>query len=226
MTKLYKFLKKYIWQIGLALVFTYLQVMTNLRLPDYMAKIIDGGVLLGNTGLVVQNGMTMLLITLTGAVFAVIAGYLASKISTGVARDLRKSVFEKVESFSIGEFNDFSTSSLITRSTNDIQQIQTVTFMALRLMLIAPLTAVGALQKALSNAPSMSWIIWVSVAALFAIIITLFIFVIPKFKLIQSLLDRLNLVARENLTGLRVVRAFGNERHEEEKFDEIGRAHV
>lgn len=223
MSKLLKFFKKYTWQILLTLILTYLQVMTNLRLPDYMAKIINEGIILKNNGLIFHYGLIMLLVTLAGAVFAVSAGFLASKISTGVSRDIRKKVFETVESFSIGEFNDFSTASLITRSTNDIQQIQTVVFMALRMMLIAPLTAVGALQKAIGNAPSMGWIIGVSVLILLAITSTLFVFGMPRFKLIQELLDKLNLVTRENLTGLRVVRAFDNEKKEEKKFENVNK---
>lgn len=223
MSKLFKFLKKYIWQILAALIFTYFQVMANLRLPDYMAKIVNDGIISGSNGTVFHYGLIMILATLAGVIFAVSSGFLASKISTGVARDIRKKVFEKIESFSISEFNDFSTASLITRSTNDIQQIQTLVFMSLRLMLIAPLTAIGALQKAIENAPSMSWIIWVSVISLFVITITLFIFGMPKFKLAQELLDKLNLVTRENLTGLKVVRAFNNEEKEEVKFEEVNR---
>lgn len=188
-----------------------------------MAKIVNEGIITGNTNLILHYGLLMVAVTFAGVLFAISSGFLASKISTGVAKDIRKKVFEKVESFSISEFNDFSTASLITRSTNDIQQIQTVVFMSLRLMLIAPLTAIGALQKAVGNAPSMSWIIWVSVFCLFAITSVLFVFGMPKFKLAQELLDKLNLVTRENLTGLRVVRAFNNERREEEKFEDVNR---
>lgn len=223
MLKLFKFFKRYLWQIILAVVFTYLQVMTNLRLPDYMAGIVNEGILRQNNSIIFHYGLIMILVTLAGAICTVVSGFLASKISTGFARDVREKVFEKIESFSIDEFNNFSTASLITRSTNDVQQMQTLVFMSLRLMLIAPLTAIGALQKALANAPSMSWIIGVSVLALFAITTTLFIFGIPKFTLVQKLLDKLNLVTRENLTGLRVVRAFNNEEKEEEKFQNVNR---
>ena len=223
MSEFLKFIKKYTLQIIFALIFTYLQVMTNLRLPDYIAKIVNEGILLGSNKLIQHYGLMMIIVTVVGAVFAMLAGFLASKIATGVARDVRSRIFEKIESFSISEFNNFSTASLITRSTNDIQQIQRVVFMSLRLMLIAPLTAVGALQKAIANAPSISWIIWVSVISLFAITATLFIFGIPKFKLVQQFLDKLNLVTRENLTGIRVVRAFNKESREEEKFGDINR---
>ncbi len=161
----------------------------------------------------------MLLITLGGGIAAVGVGYLAARVATGFARDIRRKVFEKVESFSITEFNTFSTASLITRSTNDIQQIQMVTIMIFRMVLMAPFMAIGALQNAMQNAPELSWIIAVAVVALLAVIVFLFIFALPKFKILQKTVDKLNLVTRENLTGLRVVRAFNNEKVEEKKFD-------
>lgn len=219
MMKLLKFLKPYIWLIIPLVILTYLQVMANLQLPDYMAKIINNGIIAEDMNAIYTNGGIMLLITLGGGIAAVGVGYLASRVATGFARDLRQKVFEKVESFSIAEFNTFSTASLITRSTNDIQQIQMVTIMLFRMVLMAPFMAVGALQNAMNNAPSLSWIIAVAVGALLAIIIFLFIFALPKFKLLQKMVDKLNLVTRENLTGLRVVRAFNNESVEETKFD-------
>lgn len=220
MMKLAKFLKPYIWLIIPLVVLTYLQVMANLQLPDYMAKIINNGIIAEDMNAIYQNGGIMLLITLGGGVAAVGVGYLASRIATGFARDLRRKVFEKVESFSIAEFNQFSTASLITRSTNDIQQIQMVAIMIFRLVLMAPFMAVGALQNAMNNAPQLSWIIVVAVAALIAVIALLFVTTLPKFKVLQKMVDKLNLVTRENLTGLRVVRAFNNEKIEESKFDE------
>ena len=223
MKKLLKYFKPYIWQILILVVFAYLQVMTNLRLPDYMAKIINDGIITEDMTAIYNNGLLMLLVTLAGAVCAIIVGFLAAKIATGFAKDIRKKTFEKVESFSINEFNKFSTSSLITRSTNDIQQIQMVLIMLLRLALMAPFMAVGALQKALENAPSLSWIIATAAATMFAVIILLFIFGLPKFQILQKLVDKLNLVTRENLTGLRVVRAFNNEKKEEKKFEEANK---
>lgn len=220
MMKLAKFLKPYIWLIIPLVILTYLQVMANLQLPDYMAKIINQGIIAEDMNAIYQNGGMMLLITLGGGIAAVGVGYLASRIATGFARDLRRKVFEKVESFSIAEFNKFSTASLITRSTNDIQQIQMVAIMIFRLVLMAPFMAIGALQNAMVNAPQLSWIITVAVVALLAVIIVLFATALPKFKILQKMVDKLNLVTRENLTGLRVVRAFNNERIEEKKFDE------
>lgn len=223
MMKLFKYLKPYIWLIIPLVILTYLQVMANLQLPDYMAKIINEGIITEDMHAIYVNGGLMLLITLGGGIAAVGVGYLAARIATSFARDIRQKVFEKVESFSIAEFNKFSTASLITRSTNDIQQIQTVTVMIFRLVLMAPFMAIGALQNAIQNAPELSWIIAVSVVALLAVIIFLFIFALPKFKALQKMVDRLNLVTRENLTGLRVVRAFNNEKVEEKKFDSANR---
>lgn len=219
MLKLIKYLKPYIWLLLPLIILTYLGVLANLELPNYMAKIVDSGIIGEDMSSIYQNGILMLTVTLAGGLAMVGVGFFASKIATGLARDLRKKVFEKVEKFSIAEFNQFSTASLITRSTNDIQQVQTVMIMLLRIVLMAPFMAVGALQNALKNAPELSWIIAVAVVALLSLVAVLFAFGLPKFKILQKLVDKLNLVTRENLTGLRVVRAFDNESIEEKKFD-------
>lgn len=221
--KILKFLKPYIWLIIPLVILTYLQVLANLKLPDYMAKIVNEGIILQNMDAIYQNGGMMLIVTLGGAVCAVIVGYLASRISIGFGRDIRQKVFEKVESFSIAEFNTFSTASLITRSTNDIQQIQMVMLMMFRMVLMAPFMAVGALQNALNTAPELSWIIVVATVIMLAVIAALFTIGLPKFKSLQQLVDKLNLVTRENLTGLRVVRAFNNEHTEEKKFEDANK---
>jgi ATP-binding cassette subfamily B protein len=223
MLKLFKFLRPYILLLIVLAGFTYLQVRANLALPDYMAKIVNDGIIAKNNDAIYSNGIMMILITLGGGLCAVVVGYLAAKIATGFSKRIRKSVFEKVESFSVAEFDKFSTASLITRTTNDIQQIQMTTIMLLRLVLMAPLMAVGALQNAINTAPSMSWIIAVGAGTLLLIIALLFTFALPKFKKIQKVLDKLNLVSRENLTGLRVIRAFNNETEEEQKFDKTNR---
>lgn len=217
--KLLKYFKPYIWAIIGLTILTYFQVMANLQLPDYMAKIINDGIIKEDMSAIYQNGIMMLIVTFAGGIAMVGVGYLASRVATGFGRDVRRKVFEKVESFSIAEFNTFSTASLITRSTNDIQQIQMVTLMILRMVLMAPFMAVVALQNALNNAPELSWIITVGTLLLAAMIVVLFTIGLPKFKILQQLVDKLNLVTRENLTGLRVVRAFNNEATEEEKFD-------
>ncbi len=223
MIKLLKYLKPYIWLIIPIVVLTYLQVMANLALPNYMANIINNGIIGEDMSTIFREGGLMIVVTLGGSVAAILAGYLAAKVATGFSRDIRGKVFQKVESFSIAEFNKFSTASLITRSTNDIQQIQTVTVMLFRMFLIAPFMAVGALQNALHTAPELSWVIALASVILLVVIGILFGFGLPKFKLLQKLVDKLNLVTRENLTGLRVVRAFDNESVEEKKFDQANR---
>lgn len=220
MLKLFKHLKPYVWLIIPLVILTYLQVMANLQLPDYMAKIINDGIIGESMDAIYRNGGIMLLVTLGGGIAAVGVGFLATRVATSFARDIRRKVFEKVESFSIAEFNSLSTASLITRSTNDIQQIQMVTLMILRMVLMATFMAIGALQNAIQNAPELSWIIAMAVGALFVIIVVLFTTALPKFKILQKMVDMLNLVTRENLTGLRVIRAFNKEKTEEKKFDE------
>ena len=220
MLKLFKYLKPYIWLIVPLIILIYLQVMANLSLPDLMAKIVDNGIIGGDMNAIIKNGLIMLGVTLGGGVAAVGVGFLSARTATGFARDVRQKVFKKVEGFSIVEFNKFSTASLITRSTNDIQQIQSTTLMILRLVIMAPLMAIGGLQKAMENAPDLSWIIAVAVVSLLVVIIVLFVAALPKFKLLQKMVDKLNLVTRENLTGLRVVRAFNKEKTEENKFND------
>ena len=220
MLKLFKYLKPYIWLIIPLIILIYLQVMANLSLPDLMAKIVDNGIIGGDMNAIIKNGLIMLGVTLGGGVAAVGVGFLSARTATGFARDVRQKVFKKVEGFSIVEFNKFSTASLITRSTNDIQQIQSTTLMILRLVIMAPLMAIGGLQKAMENAPDLSWIIAVAVVSLLVVIIVLFVAALPKFKLLQKMVDKLNLVTRENLTGLRVVRAFNKEKTEENKFND------
>jgi ATP-binding cassette subfamily B protein len=219
--QLVRFIKPY-WLLFILLVgFTYLQVMANLKLPDYMAKIVNEGIIAGSMHEIYHSGLVMLLVTLGGAACAVGVSYLASHIATGFTRDVRQALFSRVERFSINEFNTFSTASLITRSTNDMQQLQQALTMMLRMMLMAPIMAVGALQKAIGMAPELSWIIGVGIAIMLSVIIVLFKIGIPRFKLLQKMVDKLNLVTRENLTGLRVVRAFNNEKREEAKFEAV-----
>ena len=219
MLKILKFLKSYIWQVSLLLLLVFATVAANLQLPDYMAKIINEGIVTKDNGVIFHNGLLMLLIALGGGICTVGVGYLASRIATGFSKDVRNATFAKVESFSLTEFNKFSTASLITRSTNDIQQVQIVLVLMLRMVLQAPITGIWAVFKAYSLAPSLSWIIALAVAVLLGIIIVMFSVALPKFKILQKLVDKLNLVTRQNLTGLRVIRAFNRENLEQEKFE-------
>ena len=171
------------------------------------------------TKYILNIGLMMLLIALLGVFAAVSVGFLAARASTGVARDLRRAVFTKVESFSSAEFNKFSTASLITRNTNDITQLQMLVMMGIRMVCYAPLMAIGGIIMAVSKSPSMSWIIALASILLIVLVVIIMFIALPKFKLVQKLLDKLNLVSRENLSGLMVVRAFGNQEYEEKRFD-------
>jgi ATP-binding cassette subfamily B protein len=188
-----------------------------------MATIVNDGIIQENQPLIWDTGLKMLLVTVVGAISTIVVGYIAAKVGTGFAKSLRKDVFSKVESFSLTEFNKFSIASLITRSTNDIQQIQMVLTMMFRMVISAPITGILAVTKASQMAPSMTWIMWVAVVALIVMIAVMFVIALPKFEIIQKLIDKLNLVTRENLTGLRVIRAFNTEKNEEKKFDKVNR---
>ena len=223
MFKLAKYLKPHILSIIAIVALIYVQVMTDLQLPDYMAAIVNQGIVGKNQQFIIDTGIKMLLVSLLGGLCTIVASFLASRTSTKFSSRIRDKVFSKIESFSLVEFNKFSTASLITRSTNDIQQVQTVLIMILRMFVSAPIMGVGAIIKAYQSAPSMSWIIIMSVIVLIGIMTVLFIFAVPKFKQLQKLVDKLNLVSREILTGLRVIRAFNNEKYTEEKFDKMNK---
>ncbi len=172
---------------------------------------------------ILLTGLKMLGLAALGMMASVLAGLLASRTAASTGRDLRSGVFKKVVGFSNGEFDKFSTASLITRSTNDIQQIQMVTVMILRMVLYAPIIGAGGVFKALNTNVSMSWIIVLGVIMISLLVFTLFLVAMPKFKTLQRLVDRLNLVMREILTGLMVIRAFSTEKHEEERFDKANK---
>ena len=219
MLKLIKYLKPYSMLILGAVALLFLQANCDLALPDYMADIVNTGVMTGKINYIVQTGITMLLITLLGTVASITVGYLAAMTAAGVSHDLRSDIFKKVQHFANAQFDKFSTASLITRTTNDITQIQTVLVMMIRLVIYAPILGVGGIIKAVSSSPSMSWIIAVAVICLIGIIMILFSLVLPKFKMVQKLVDRLNLVTRENIEGLLVIRAFNTQKFEANRFD-------
>lgn len=168
---------------------------------------------------ILSTGGKMLALAALGMVASILVGLMASRIGAGVGRGLRRDVFRKVVGFSNGEFDKFSTASLITRSTNDIQQIQMLVVMILRMVMYAPIMAIGGIWKVFHTNVDMSWIIALAVGIIVSIVAVLFIVVMPKFQIMQKLVDRLNLVSREILTGLQVIRAFGTQKHEEERFD-------
>lgn len=219
MLKLIKFLKPYSLLILGAVALLFVQAICDLSLPDYMADIVNTGVMTGKVNYILQTGSKMILITLLGTVASVTVGYLSSVIAAGASHDVRSHLFKKIEQFANAEFDKFSTASLITRTTNDITQIQTVLVMMIRLVIYAPILGVGGVIKAISSSASMSWIIGVAVICLVGLIMVLFSLVMPKFKIIQKLVDRLNLVARENIDGMLVIRAFNTQRFELNRFD-------
>ncbi len=169
---------------------------------------------------ILRTGGWMILLTLLSAVSTVIVGLLSARIAAGFGRDLRDRVFQTVESFSNAELDKFSTASLITRSTNDIMQIQMVSVMLIRMVFYAPIIGVGGIIRAIGKSSSMWWIIAAAVGALSVLVLIVYKVAVPRFKLIQKLMDRLNLVSREGLSGMMVIRAFNMQSHEEERFDQ------
>ena len=184
---------------------------------EYTALGIDTGKL--QTDYIVHTGLLMLLVSFISISCTIAVGYLSAMTAAGSSRDMRRDLFKKVESFSNTEFDKFSTASLITRSTNDITQIQMVTIMMMRMVFFAPIIGVGGVIRALGKSTSMWWIIALAVLVLLGLILIVFSISLPKFKIMQSLIDRLNLVTRENLSGMMVIRAFNKQEFEEKRFD-------
>jgi ATP-binding cassette subfamily B multidrug efflux pump len=185
---------------------------------EYQALGVDTGAL--QTNYILHTGLIMLLLSLLAGATTVTVGFLAAKTAAGSARDVRKDLFERVEHFSNAEFDKFSTASLITRSTNDVTQIQRVVVMLMRIVFYAPIIGVGGIIMALGKSTSMWWIIALAVIALLGLILVVFSISLPKFRIMQSLIDRLNLVTRENLSGMMVIRAFNKQDFEEQRFDQ------
>lgn len=220
MLKLMRFLKPYWWQVLILLLSTAGQVYTTLQLPALMADIINHGIVPGNMDKIWQVGFTMLGIAALSAVLSFVSSYFSAVIGANFSKDLRAKVFVQVLNFNLTDMKDFSTASLITRTTNDINQVQSVIVMMLSMMLRAPLFCVMGLVMAIQTAAEMSWIIVVGVVAVVLMAALIIALVMPKFKIFQKLLDKITLITRENLTGLRVIRAFNNENLERKKFEE------
>ena len=213
--------KEFIYAI-ICVILIVLQVWLDLKLPDYMSEIT---VLVQTEGSkmsdIIQNGIYMVLCALGSLIFAVGTGYFASYIASEFSKNTRKKIFNKVENLDTDEIKSFSTSSLITRTTNDVTQIEMLIAMGLQLLIKAPITAIWAITKILNKSWQWSAITGVAIVILLGVIAMLIVVVIPRFKLVQKLIDKLNGVARENLTGIRVVRAFNAENYQEEKFDKV-----
>lgn len=208
----------YLWLI-VAVVMLFIQAMCDLALPDYMSDIVNDGVMGGSIPLIAKYGLKMTGVTLLGTVVSVFVGYLAANVAAKVSRDMRKDVYKKVELFSNAEFDKFSTASLITRTTNDITQIQNLLVMLIRMVFYAPILGVGGAVKALENSKELSWIIIVSLSAIVILIVFIFLVAMPKMTLMQKLVDKLNLVSRENIEGMLVTRAFNSQNFEFKRFD-------
>jgi len=194
------------------------EAVLALELPGYMADIVDDGVLPGHLSVIWRNGAIMLGITVLSVVLALFTGFFTARISTGVANDLRAAVFNKVLRFSNAEINQFSTSSLITRTTNDVMQVQNTLMMVIRQFIYAPILAVGGIVRALYRSTELAWIVILATAAMLGLMGILFFIMLPKFQVWQDLIDRINTVTRENLSGILVVRAFSTQEFEKERF--------
>ena len=194
-------------------------VFTMMYLPKYMSSIVDEGVLVGNIEHIVTVGLKMMLISLMGAAAMVASSYLSARASMGFSRDLRRDVFKKAESFSLAEFNRFGAASMLTRTTNDITQLEMVVMMGLRMALMAPMALVGGIIMAFSTSPEMSRVVFFTAPLLLVSVVLISRKSIPLSKSMQTKIDRVNQVMREKLSGIRVMRAFGTEQYEEERFD-------
>ncbi len=219
MRKLFKYLKPYAMSIAVVLVLIFFQSLSDLYLPTLMSDIVNKGIFSGDTNYIIRVGGKMLLVAAVGTACAVSASYLSSKISSGFGKILRKEVFSKVESFSLNEFNNIGTASLITRTTNDITQIQQVLLIIFRMMVSAPMMCIGGIIMAVSKDAKLSLVL---VAVLPIIALLIYVIAnkgIPLFKAMQIKIDKLNLVVREELTGIRVIRAFNRSDHEKGRFN-------
>ena len=218
MLKLFRFLKPYWWQVVILVLSIAVQVWTTLRLPALMATIINDGIMPGDTNYIWSAGLRMIGLAAISAVCAFVSSYFSARVGANFSRDIRAAVFTKVINFNLADQKDFSTASLITRTTNDVNQVQMAVMMILSMMLRAPLFCIISIIMAIQTAPDMSWIILIGVIAILGTIVVIMSLVIPKFKIFQTLIDRITLLTRENLTGLRVIRAFNNENLEKKKF--------
>lgn len=219
MLKSIKYLKPYFWQCLLIVLGVALQVYTALELPALSSDIMNKGVAESNMSFIFQTGLLMLGVTALGSLGSIVSSYFSARVSSCVAMDMRKDIFAKVMSLSFADVEKFSTASLITRTTSDIWTVQRTLIMSLTMMVRVPFMAIGAIIQAFRTAPNMTWIIAVSVAILFIQAAILISLAIPKFKVYQKILDKINSITRENLTGIKVIRALNKQKYEENKFE-------
>ena len=222
MLRLTKYAKPYLGWLFLAVCLQFAQVNVDLAVPDYLARMVNTGIQAGaGTAYILNTGVSMLILTLISGACMVAVVFIAARVSAGVARDLRRDLFQKVSSFSNAEFDRFSTASLITRSTNDITQVQQVVMMLIRIAFYAVLMSIGGVLRMWGQNGVMLWLIAGAVVVSFAFLIIVVRLSLPRFRVMQTLLDRLTRVARESLSGLLVVRAFNRQSFEEQRFDAV-----
>ena len=228
MTKLFTYLKPYAWGIIAAVLLLFAQAMCDLNLPNFMSRIVN--ICIGQPGAgdaapgaIARIGFIMALVALAGGLASVGVGLLSSLTGNGVSRDIRRDMFEKSGSFHGAEFDKFSAASLITRCTNDVSQLQMIVMMGIRMAFFAPIMGIGGIIMAVRKSVSMSWIIALAVVVLIGFVMLIMSLAVPKFKAIQKLIDKMNLVARENLSGLMVIRAFNAQKREEGRFNAVNR---
>lgn len=215
-----KYYKKYVPYIIMIILFLFGQAMCELTLPAYMSDIIDEGIVKGDMPYIWRTGLIMIGISMVTMICAVCGSFIASRVAAKSSRDIRHALFNKVTNFSPAELEEFSTASLITRSTNDVQTVQQTTVMLLRMAIFAPLMGIGSVVRALGTSVELSWTVGLALLAIVCIMTAAFFLVLPKFKILQKKLDRLNLIMKERLSGMLVIRAFTTEKSEEERFDD------
>ncbi|HZK88036.1 MAG TPA: ABC transporter permease, partial [Anaerovoracaceae bacterium] len=218
MLKLIKNLKPFRTMIFFIFLFIFGQAMAELALPTLMADVVNNGMIQGDNAYIITYGGYMLIVALASTACSIIGAFLSAKVALGVGKDLRNSIFTRVENYSLNEFDKFGTASLVTRTTNDIVQIQTVLVMMLRFMIYAPVMSIGGIIMAVSKDKGLTVILLVVIPILLIFMIVVAYKIMPAFKSMQKKLDRLNMVMRENLTGIRVIRAFNKLEHERIRF--------
>ncbi|HLJ67121.1 MAG TPA: ABC transporter ATP-binding protein [Chloroflexota bacterium] len=220
MIRLYRFLRPFSVALTASVLLIFLQSISQLYLPTLMADIVDTGIARKNVGYIISTGEVMLLITVGGMIASIVAAFLSSRVAVGFGRDVRAKLFARVESFSLHEFDRFGTATLITRTTNDVTQVQMVTLIIIRMMVAAPIMAIGGIIMALRQDRPLTLVLAVALPVLVAVIVLTARLAIPLFRLMQTKLDRLNLVMREGLTGIRVIRAFNRVDYQAHRFDD------
>jgi ATP-binding cassette subfamily B multidrug efflux pump len=220
MLKIYKFLKPYTIYIIFVLILVFAQTLCDLALPTYMSDIVNKGIMNSDNNYILKIGGLMLLIAGAGVICSILASFLSSKTSMGLGRIVRNKIFTKVENFSLHEFDKIGTATLITRTTNDITQIQMVTVMIMRMMISAPMMCIGGIILAYSKDKALTIVLAVALPVLILVIGVLAKIGMPYFKIMQKKIDKINLVLRENLTGIRVIRAFNRIEDEKKRFEE------